>query len=83
MYIMNDKTIEEKAFTIRLEGKILEIFNNIKDDIGIKSDNEVIRFVLKQFYKKGNFLLAPELEKVLDRIEKLEKEQKNLLNLKS
>ncbi|MFX0205918.1 MAG: hypothetical protein ACFFDT_08015 [Candidatus Hodarchaeota archaeon] len=40
---------EQKAFTIRLDGEVLETYLEIKQKTGLKNDAEVIRYIIKGF----------------------------------
>lgn len=41
-----------KTFTIRLDDKREKEFEEIKNDMGVKSDNEVIRMLIRDEYKR-------------------------------
>jgi len=42
------------AFTVRLDGEVLEIFQKIQKETGLKRKAEVIRYIIKMLEKYEN-----------------------------
>lgn len=40
-----------RAISTKLEGKILENYERLKKDIGVKTDVEALRVIIKAYYK--------------------------------
>ena len=48
---MVNENEESMAFTIRLDGEVMEIFKRIQQETGIKRKAEVIRYIIKMLEK--------------------------------
>ncbi|MEX2756966.1 MAG: hypothetical protein Q6365_016410 [Candidatus Sigynarchaeota archaeon] len=45
--------VHVKSFTVRLDGALEIKFDKIKDDLGLKNDVEVVRFLIKNYNHPG------------------------------